>query len=52
MALKNINPTQTNAWKNHSAHFEGIKGTHLRTLFTDNPNRKEDYTINFNDFSI
>ena len=52
MALKNINPTQTNAWKNLSAHFEGIKGTHLRTLFTDNPNRKEDYTINFNDFSI
>jgi glucose-6-phosphate isomerase len=52
MALKNINPTQTNAWKNLSAHFEDIKGTHLRTLFTDNPNRKEDYTINFNDFSI
>ena len=52
MALKNVNPTQTEAWKNLSAHFEEIKETHLRTLFNENTKRKEDFTINFNDFTF
>ena len=52
MTLKNINPTQTDAWKNLTAHFEKIKDTHLRSLFNDNSNRKEEFTINFNDFSV
>jgi glucose-6-phosphate isomerase len=52
MALKNINPVRTEAWKNLSAHFEEIKETHLRTLFNEDPKRKEDFTINFNDFTF
>ena len=52
MALKNINPTQTEAWKHLSEHYNEIKGTHLRTFFNENPTRKDDFTVNFNDFSI
>lgn len=52
MTLKNINPTQTEAWKNLTLHYKDIKDTHLRTFFNENSNRKEDFTIKFNDFTI
>lgn len=52
MALKNINPTQTEAWQKLSVHFKEIKETHLRNLFNENPTRKEDFSLAFNDFSI
>ncbi len=52
MALKNINPTETEAWKKLASHFEEIEGKHLRTFFKENENRKNDFTLNFNDFSV
>lgn len=52
MVLKNVNPTQTLAWKNITEHFNEIKATHLKTFFRENPNRKEDFTLKFNDFTI
>ncbi|PHR69141.1 MAG: glucose-6-phosphate isomerase [Lutibacter sp.] len=52
MALKSINPTQTNAWQSLKKHFADIKDAHLKKLFNDNSHRKEEFTINFNDFSI
>lgn len=52
MALKNINPTQTEAWKKLNIHFNEIKNVHLRNLFNDDPSRKENFSLNFNDFSI
>ncbi len=52
MILKNINPTTTNAWKELSIHFEEIKEIHLRDLLNENPNRKEDFSIEFKDFHI
>ncbi len=52
MALKNINPTQTEAWKSLTEHYKEIKDTHLRTLFNENSTRKDEFTVNFNDFSI
>ncbi|OIQ41342.1 MAG: glucose-6-phosphate isomerase [Bacteroidetes bacterium MedPE-SWsnd-G1] len=52
MALKNINPTQTEAWKKLDIHFQNIQATHLRSLFNDNPSRKEEFTLKFNDFSV
>ncbi len=52
MALKNVNPTQTDAWKKLAQHFKTIKNVHLRDLFLKSPNRKENFTINFNDFSV
>ena len=52
MALKSINPTQTNAWQKLTQHFAEIKDVRLKKLFNGNPHRKEDFTINFNDFSV
>ncbi len=52
MALKSINPTQTKSWKKLTKHFTEIKDVHLKKFFNDNSQRKQDFTINFNDFSI
>ena len=52
MALKSINPTETNAWKKLTQHFAEVKAVHLKKLFSENPHRKEEFTINFNDFSV
>ncbi|MEP2689336.1 glucose-6-phosphate isomerase [Maribacter dokdonensis] len=50
MALSKINPQQTDIWKKLTAHFEEIKGTHLRTLFSSDANRAEKFTLQWNDF--
>ncbi|AOW21364.1 glucose-6-phosphate isomerase [Urechidicola croceus] len=52
MALKNVNPTKTTAWSKLEQNFEEVKNIHLRTFFNENLNRKEDFSINFNDFLI
>lgn len=52
MTLKNINPTTTNAWKELSLHFNEIKEVHLRDLLIENPNRKEEFSIDFKDFNV
>lgn len=52
MTLKSINPTETNTWQKLTQHFAEIKDVHLKKLFYENPDRKEDFTINFNDFSV
>ncbi|WP_139957194.1 glucose-6-phosphate isomerase [Flavicella sediminum] len=52
MALKNVNPTTTEAWAKLEAHFAEIKDTHLRSLFAENENRKEEFNIKFNDFDV
>ena len=52
MSLKSINPTQTKSWQKLTKHFAEIKEIHINKLFKENPHRKEDFTINFNDFSI
>ena len=52
MALKNINPTHTEAWTKLTAHFESIKNTHLRDLFNQDADRKNKFSLNFSDFSV
>ncbi len=52
MALKKINPTQTEAWGKLAQHFDRIKSVHLRELFRNNSTRKEDFTLNFSDFLV
>ncbi len=47
MALKNINPTTTEAWKKLSAHFSEIKDIHLKEF-----NREEELKITFDDFLV
>ena len=52
MALKSINPTQTEAWAKLTAHFKTIKHTHLRDLFNKDVDRKNNFNLNFSDFSV
>ncbi|SDX97573.1 glucose-6-phosphate isomerase [Lutibacter oricola] len=52
MALQNNNPTKTAAWQKLTNHYPKVKDLHLKTLFNNNENRKEEFTINFNDFEF
>ncbi len=45
--LKNINPTQTQAWKALTAHFESAQDMDLQDLFAQNPQRFEQYSAQF-----
>lgn len=52
MAMKNVNPTETNAWKKLTNHFKDLKDVELKTLFNENENRKNEFTLNVNDFEF
>ncbi len=52
MTLKNINPTQTEAWKQLTNHYNELKDIHLKDLFSNDTNRKNKFTLNFNDFEF
>ena len=52
MALKNINPTKTTAWKSLTSHFNEVKNKQLKDLFKDDADRKNKFTITFNDFEF
>lgn len=45
--LKNINPTQTQAWKALTAHFESAQDMDLKTLFAENSQRFAKYSTRF-----
>jgi glucose-6-phosphate isomerase len=51
MALQNINPTETAAWKKLEAHFNTSKNNTLKELFKQE-NRKEDFSIAFDDLLV
>ncbi|GIM61888.1 glucose-6-phosphate isomerase [Capnocytophaga canis] len=50
--LKNINPTQTKAWKSLQAHFEEVKDIHIKTLFEKDAQRAFKFSISWNDFLV
>jgi glucose-6-phosphate isomerase len=52
MSLKNQNPTQTIAWNNLQKSFSEIKNHEMRSLFQNDPDRKEKYSISVNDLSL
>ncbi len=52
MALQNINPTKTAAWTKLNSHYNEISNIHLKTLFNSNENRKNEFTINVNEFEF
>ena len=52
MALKNINPTKTQAWQQLTDHFDDIKDTHLKEFFSAHQNRAEDFTLAVDDFTL
>ena len=51
MALKNINPTTTNAWKALTNHFNDIQNINIKDLDKEE-NRKEDFSLIFDDLSV
>jgi glucose-6-phosphate isomerase len=52
MALKNINPTKTIAWEKLLTHFEQIKNIHLKEFKENQPNRKKDFSLQFQDLEV
>ncbi|OCQ53481.1 Glucose-6-phosphate isomerase [Photorhabdus australis subsp. thailandensis] len=47
--MKNINPSQTSAWKALEQHFVQIKDIHIRELFEQDRNRFAKFSATFND---
>ncbi len=45
--LPKINPTETDAWKALQQHYKTIEPQHLRTLFTDDPDRFKKFSLHF-----
>ena len=52
MALQNINPTQTQAWKNLENHFESMKNNGIKEMFQKDNNRAAQFHIRWNDFLV
>lgn len=52
MALPTINPTTTEAWKKLQAHFEDVKGLHMKDLFAKETNRANNFTVKWDDFYV
>ena len=52
MSLKNTNPTETNAWKQLTTHYKEVKNKQIKALFNSDKERKEKFTINFNEFEF
>jgi glucose-6-phosphate isomerase len=49
--MKNINPTQTRAWKELQAHYNAIKEVHLKELFQGST-RAAEFTLQWKDFYV
>jgi glucose-6-phosphate isomerase len=52
MALPNINPTETKAWKALQNHFEDVKDVHMKDLFAQDKERANKFTIQWDDFYV
>jgi glucose-6-phosphate isomerase (EC 5.3.1.9) len=50
--LKRMNPTTTKTWQSLLSHLEKIKTTHLRDLFTQDPERFQKFSLQFNDILV
>ncbi len=47
MALNTKNPTTTKAWNALQQHFNAIENTSIKELFAQNPNRFEEFSIQY-----
>lgn len=50
--LATINPTQTTAWKSLAQHHAALKGVHMKSLFADDPQRFEKFSVVFEDIFL
>ncbi|MBM1104901.1 glucose-6-phosphate isomerase [Aurantibacter crassamenti] len=52
MALKNTNPTATETWKKLTLNYEESKNQHLKTLFAEDAQRAQKFSLRWNDFLV
>ncbi|MAO08459.1 MAG: glucose-6-phosphate isomerase [Alteromonas sp.] len=52
MSFPKVNPTQTQAWKSLSTHFQEVKYLKMQDLFTENPKRAQQFSLQWKDFYI
>lgn len=52
MALPNINPTTTKAWKKLTEHFTQLKNASMHEMFSNDATRAEKFHIQWNDFLV
>ncbi len=52
MALLNVNPTTTDAWKKLALHYANTKSIHLKNLFLTDADRANKFSIEWNDFLV
>ena len=50
--LKNIDPTRTKNWQKLVDHFEKIEPTHMKELFSKDPDRFKKFCLRFNDILV
>ncbi len=50
--LKKIDPTKTESWGRLEAHFGNMKNVHMKTLFDEDPQRFDRFSIRFNDILV
>ena len=52
MSFPKINPTKTQSWQKLQNHFDSVKAIKMQTLFSENPSREADFSINWEDFEL
>ncbi|WP_335966271.1 glucose-6-phosphate isomerase [Galbibacter sp. PAP.153] len=52
MPLATINPTKTEAWKKLQEHYNSFKDTPMKSLFAQDKDRADKYTLQWNDFYV
>ena len=50
--LAKVNPAATKSWQNISRHYEKTKHVHMKTLFAEDPQRFDKFSIRFNDIIV
>ncbi|MBN1820112.1 MAG: glucose-6-phosphate isomerase [Prolixibacteraceae bacterium] len=50
--MPKINPMTTNAWKKLEEYYFGFEGTHVKDLFTKDPERFQKYSLKFEDILL
>jgi len=52
MSLLNINPTNTNSWKQLEKHFSKMENNSIKEMFQNDEKRAEKFHIQWNDFLV
>lgn len=50
--MKNINPTQTTAWKKLAEHYKEVKNLEMKEMFEKDPERANEFTLQWEDLYL